>query len=1031
MNSIKSILFFLFGVAMFVNYAMAQVPSYVPSNGLVGWWPFNGNANDLSGNGNHGTLNGVTPTTDRFGNANQAYLNNTSSGSITLNPSVLDNLGAFNVGIWFNASNTQTGVSDIFQIDANSPCGIYPAQTGNPNNNVYVRYDNGLAQFYFSIQINATVVQYTVPSPPSTNQWHFLSVNYSGTSVAFFMNGQLLYTQPLSGTFLTFNQPLFIANWCTYEDFNGKVDDIGIWNRALTQQEISDLYQGLSAPQASITTPNASICSGQSTTLTASVANPGTPCANSGLTPSLTNGLVGYWPFCGNANDASGNGNNGTVNGATLTTDRFGAANKAYDFNGSSRIDIGNLNNQIGSSNSSWSVNCWFKSLGSLNGDMVMVTDYSSATAGDQIVSTWLALWSFTFNHKVGSTIRNFPNGWDALSNTSYNDNQWHSMVSVAENGNLKIYIDGILITTTVYPANTNFQGSPFFRFGALLFNGQYDSFFQGKLDDIAIWNRALTQQEVTQLYQLGQPTYSWSNGATTPSITVSPAQTTTYTCTISMNGASTTQSQTITVNALPSVSAGASQSVCTGTTVTLNGSGALSYAWTNGVANGVSFTPSTTQTYTVTGTDANGCSNTAQVQVTVNALPSVSAGSSQTVCAGTAVTLNGSGALSYAWTNGVANGVSFTPSTTQTYTVTGTDANGCSNTAQVQVTVNALPSVSAGSSQTVCAGTAVTLNGSGALSYAWTNGVANGVSFTPSTTQTYTVTGTDANGCSNTAQVQVTVNALPSVIAGANQTVCAGSTATLNGSGAVSYAWNNNVQNGVPFTPNATQTYTVTGTDANGCSNTAQVLVTVANPTSSTITQSTCLSYTLNGQNYTQSGTYQQTLTNIQGCDSTLTLNLTVLPLPILPNIYIALNNVLSTDSQPNTSYQWIFCTSGLPIANATDTFYTATMNGVYAVEVSNICGTVASDCITIGNSGLQESVKELKLFPNPTKDFVSIYGIAESSVNYELRDDIGRLILNGSLSTLNNYLDLKSLAEGNYRLVVNSYGVFSVVKY
>ena len=63
---------FAVGLSLTANF-WAQVPSYVPSNGLVGWWPFNGNANDESGNGNNGTVNGVTLTTDRFGVVNKAY----------------------------------------------------------------------------------------------------------------------------------------------------------------------------------------------------------------------------------------------------------------------------------------------------------------------------------------------------------------------------------------------------------------------------------------------------------------------------------------------------------------------------------------------------------------------------------------------------------------------------------------------------------------------------------------------------------------------------------------------------------------------------------------------------------------------------------------------------------------------------------------------------------------------------------------------------------------------------------------------
>ena len=121
----------------------------------------------------------------------------------------------------------------------------------------------------------------------------------------------------------------------------------------------------------------------------------------------------------------------------------------------------------------------------------------------------------------------------------------------------------------------------------------------------------------------------------------------------------------------------------------------------------------------------------------------------------------------------------------------------------------------------------------SSSTTYTWNNSVSNGVAFTPTATTTYTVTGTDANGCVNTDQVTVTVNALPTVGAGSNfdfmgNTVCAGTTVTLSGSGASTYSWNNGITDATAFTPTATTTYTVTGTDANGCVNTDQVTVTV-----------------------------------------------------------------------------------------------------------------------------------------------------------------------------------------------------------
>jgi hypothetical protein len=213
---------------------------------------------------------------------------------------------------------------------------------------------------------------------------------------------------------------------------------------------------------------------------------------------------------------------------------------------------------------------------------------------------------------------------------------------------------------------------------------------------------------------------------------------------------------------------------------------------------------------------------------VTVNALPIVNAGADFAVCAGGNATLNGSGATNYAWTGSVTNNVAFVPASTATYTVTGTDANGCSNTDNIVLTVNPLPIVSGGIDQTVCFGTAVALTGTGAPTITWNNGVTNTVPFTPTTTGTYTVTGTDANNCSNTDIVVVNVNALPAVNAGNNITICYGDSVTLFGTGAVSYNWNNSVVDSVGFVALSTTTYTVTGTDANGCVDTDNVTVSV-----------------------------------------------------------------------------------------------------------------------------------------------------------------------------------------------------------
>ncbi|HIA06574.1 MAG TPA: hypothetical protein EYN71_07740, partial [Flavobacteriales bacterium] len=298
-----------------------------------------------------------------------------------------------------------------------------------------------------------------------------------------------------------------------------------------------------------------------------------------------------------------------------------------------------------------------------------------------------------------------------------------------------------------------------------------------------------------------------------------------------SLMGCVDTITKTVVVNPLPTVDAGSDSSICEGDSITLNGSGADSYTWSNGVTDGVAFIPPVgTTTYTVMGTDTNGCANIDSVVVTVNALPNVTANaSSQIICEGDSSQLTGFGAVSYTWDNGVTNGDYVLPLTTTTYTVTGTDANNCVNTDSVVVTVNALPNVTANASaQTICEGDSSQLTGFGAASYTWDNGVTDSDYVSPITTTVYTVTGTDANNCSNTDQVTITVNTLPTVDAGPDTTVCDGDTVTLTGSGATIYDWNNGVTDGVPFTPSlGTTTYSVTVV-LGLCANSDSVEVTV-----------------------------------------------------------------------------------------------------------------------------------------------------------------------------------------------------------
>ena len=336
--------------------------------------------------------------------------------------------------------------------------------------------------------------------------------------------------------------------------------------------------------------------------------------------------------------------------------------------------------------------------------------------------------------------------------------------------------------------------------------------------------------------------TYTWNPGGFIgQSFTVTPSATTAYTLsgTSAANCTNTNLAvQTITVNSLPVVGASASPAVvCLGNSLTLLGSGADTYTWSGGAANGIPFAPLASMAYTVNGTNTlTGCSstNSAVQNTTVNPLPNVTASTSTpAVCMNFSTTLNGGGAVSYTWSGGVLNGVAFSPTATAQYTVTGTSALSCTNTAVQGITVHALPVVSTIASQTVlCFGSALTLSGSGADTYTWTPAISNAVSFTPASTATYSVVGTSTlTGCTSTnaASQFVLVNPLPVVTASVSvPVICFGYSIMLTGGGANTYTWSGGVVNNTTFAPNASSSYTVTGTDLNGCQNTAVSAVTV-----------------------------------------------------------------------------------------------------------------------------------------------------------------------------------------------------------
>ena len=498
--------------------------------------------------------------------------------------------------------------------------------------------------------------------------------------------------------------------------------------------------------------------------------------------------------------------------------------------------------------------------------------------------------------------------------------------------------------------------------------------------------------QSTTLSVANGTGSYLWSTGATTSSIPVSQAGL--YTVTVTLpNGCTSSVSASVSVAPTPVPTILGNTTICQNLTTTLTANGGISYIWSNGSTTN-SITVSQSGVYAVTATNAEGCSASTNVTITVNPLPNVNITGNSSFCQGDNTTLTATGASTYAWSNS-STVDAITVNAAGTYTVTGTDANGCTNTATKTVSVNPiyniplthsicqgdsynfhgqnlttagtythtlqtvngcdsiltltlsvkpLPTPSISGNTSVCEGQSTTLTANGGNSYSWSNGSTSS-NVTVSQSGVYTVTATNAEGCSASTNVTVTVNPLPNVNIIGNSSFCQGDNITLTATGASAYAWSNSSTVDA-ITVNAAGTYTVTGTDANGCTNTTTKTVSV-NPTYNTpLTHSICQgeNYNFHGQNLTTAGTYTHTLQTVNGCDSVLTLTLTVKPLPtptISGNTSLCQDQTTTLTANGGNSYIW---SNG-----STNNNINVSQSGVYTVTATNVEGCSATAQVSV----------------------------------------------------------------------------------
>lgn len=589
---------------------------------------------------------------------------------------------------------------------------------------------------------------------------------------------------------------------------------------------------------------------------------------------------------------------------------------------------------------------------------------------------------------------------------------------------------------------------------------------------------QSICQGNSTTLTGSGATSYSWLPGPLSGSpVNVTPASTTTYTLTgTDVNGCQDTAQHTIyvTICAGPVAIISASDTiVCIGQLVDftdLSTGGPTTWAWTfpGGTpasastqnVTGVSWSAAGTYSVTLTASNING-SNTTTLVITVAPNPTVTATANPTtICAGQQTTLTGSGASTYVWNPGSIPGspVNVTPAATMTYTVTGTDANGCTSTAQVSVTVQPCPTPVVdfvASDTTLCVGDCINftdLSTNGPTSWSWTfsgsstptSNVQNPTNICYPSPGTFAVTlvATNASGSGSLTQTgYITVNPPPPANAGPDVTICAGQQTILNGTGGVGFLWQPGNQPTASYTvtPASTTTYTLTVSDAIGCTASDQVTITVQPctvPTSQFSASQTnfcagdCISFTDNStgaptswnwtftgatpasstsQNptnicYNTAGTFTVTLivTNAFGSDTTTTTVTAGAPPTVNAGTTVSIaigNQTTLTATGGSGTYSWSPIT-GLSSPNTASTNASPTVTTTYTVTFTDANGCSASDTVTV------QVIEAYGLFvpsafsPNGdnANDVLFVYGAGIKTLDFKVYDRYGELVFETS---------------------------------
>ena len=468
----KSLLSFLSYVALGLT-CVAQVPSYVPNEGLVAWYDFDNDVADASENDHNGSVFGASFVESPLNGA-VSFDGSDDYLEIPTSPVFEDMVHELTLSAWFKKTNSNTGTIVAKRNFVGNPCGErhHFELTCMPDNSVFFSASHNC------IELNNTQVQ-SAPDVFQLNEWTHVAVTYDNGVLLMYVNGEVVlehdegYRELLPNNhWINFGRIHRSGGVSFFNEYAGDIDESGIWNRVLSAEEINLLLTG----QVASSVPE--------------------------YVPS--EGLVAWWGMDGNGEDSHTGTFDATNLTATPATGRFGNENGALMFSGSDEMRGPGGGDMDAGLNNAITLSCWLNASQFAQNQGTAV--FRHAVAGEHYN------WAFHLSPLGDDSNSNHPyflagpslfeNNGGNISDFALQLDEWHHVVLRVVDGLVDMHVDGVEVFSNQTNSSFETTSNAEFVFGSTNNTPANDNFI-GLMDDVGVWNRGISDAEILALFQV------------------------------------------------------------------------------------------------------------------------------------------------------------------------------------------------------------------------------------------------------------------------------------------------------------------------------------------------------------------------------------------------------------------------------------------------------------------------------------------------------------------------------------------------